>query len=79
MIELANKHVLVVGLDNRGRAACEVLRRAGATVVALDPADTQELRAEAGRLRPLGVEVGLGAAAPPEAEFALAWVSRRFR
>ena len=74
MIELANKQVLVIGLGGRGGDVCELLRRAGANVTALDHADTQDLRAEAGRLRLLGIDVRLGAAALPEQDFALAVV-----
>jgi UDP-N-acetylmuramoylalanine--D-glutamate ligase len=75
MYELENKQVLVVGLGARGRAACELLRGSGAQVLAVDQADTADLRAEAGRLRPLGVEVELGGKLPPNRAFNLAVVS----
>ncbi|MDB6018910.1 MAG: UDP-N-acetylmuramoylalanine--D-glutamate ligase [Pedosphaera sp.] len=75
MYELENKQVLVIGLGARGRAACELLRGSGANVMAVDEADTEELRAEAGRLRPLGVEVELGATVAPNRQFSLAVVS----
>jgi UDP-N-acetylmuramoylalanine--D-glutamate ligase len=75
MIELANKQVLVIGLGGRGGDVCEVLRRAGANVTALDHADTQDLRAEAGRLRLQGIDVRLGASSLPEQDFALAVVA----
>jgi UDP-N-acetylmuramoylalanine--D-glutamate ligase len=75
MSELMNKDVLVVGLGGRGRAACELLRRSGARVVAVDPEDTESLREEAHRLEPLGVEVQLGVSAPPKRDFNLAVLS----
>ncbi len=75
MYELANKQVLVVGLGARGRAACELLRTRGAQVMAVDGADTEALRQEAGRLRPLGIEVELGVSSPPDRQFSLAVVS----
>ena len=75
MLELENQQVLVIGLGGRGRAACEFLRRSGARVVGVDKADNQNLRQEADRLRPLGVEVVLGVSAPPERDFRLAVLS----
>src|SRR4051812_47461137 len=75
MYEFENKQVLVIGLGARGRAACELLRASGAHVMAVDESDTAELRTEAGRLRPLGVEVELGASVPPDRQFSLAVVS----
>ncbi len=75
MLELRNKQVLVIGLSGRGWAACEFLRRSGAKVVGVDNANDQELLHCADRLRPLGVEVVLGALAPPEREFSLAVLS----
>lgn len=79
MYELENKQVLVVGLGARGRAACELLRGSGAGVMAVDEADTVDLRAEADRLRPLGVEIGLGAIMPPDRQFSFAVVSPAVR
>ena len=75
MFELANKQVLVIGLGGRGRAACELLRRSGANVVAVDSADTADLRDGAEKLRPLGVEVALGVSTPPKRDFSLAVLS----
>jgi UDP-N-acetylmuramoylalanine--D-glutamate ligase len=75
MNELQDKQVLVVGLGPRGSAACELLRSGGANVTALDGADTADLRATAGRLRPLGVDVRLGATVPPPRPFSLAVLS----
>jgi UDP-N-acetylmuramoylalanine--D-glutamate ligase len=75
MFELANKKVLVIGLGDRGRAACELLRRSGADVFAIDSADNPGLRDNAARLRPLGVEVALGVSTPPASQFNLAVLS----
>ena len=72
MLELQNKQVLVIGLSSRGWAACEFLRRSGAKVVGVDKANNQDLRHRADRLRPLGIEVVLGASAPPDGDFSLA-------
>ena len=79
MLNLANKPVLVLGLGGRGRAACELLRRAGAIVVAADSADTPDLHAGAKHLRSLGIEVALGVAVPPRGDFALVVVSPAVR
>ena len=70
-----NKHVLVIGLGGRGQAACELLRRSGAHVTAVDSANTQYLREGRDRLRPLGIEVALGVTAPPNRDFSLAVIS----
>jgi UDP-N-acetylmuramoylalanine--D-glutamate ligase len=75
MYDLANKQVLVVGLGARGRAACALLRARGAHVMAVDGADTEDLRNEAVKLRPLGVEVELGVSRPPDRQFSLAVLS----
>src|SRR5579859_7043220 len=75
MYELQNKQVLVIGLGERGRAACRMLRTSGANVMAVDQADTEDLRKEAGRLRPLGIEVELGVRKSPDRQFSLAVVS----
>jgi UDP-N-acetylmuramoylalanine--D-glutamate ligase len=72
MLELASKQVLVIGLSSRGWAACEFLRRRGAKVVGVDKANNYDLRHRADRLRPLGIEVVLGASAPPAGDFSLA-------
>ena len=75
MLELANKQILVIGLGGRGLAACEFLRRSGAKVVGVDRANSHDLRRDADRLRPLGIEIALGVSAPPEGEFNLAILS----
>jgi UDP-N-acetylmuramoylalanine--D-glutamate ligase len=75
MFKLENKQVLVVGLGTRGRAACELLSRHGASVTVLDNADTEELRDEAGKLRSSGTEVLLGTMNPPKHEFSMAVLS----
>src|SRR5438128_2474576 len=75
MFELENQEVLVIGLGGGGRAACELLRRCGARVTAVDSADTPDLQAGADKLRPLGVDVALGVTAPPKRNFNLAVVS----
>ncbi len=72
MLDVANKQVLVVGLDGCGRAACEFLRRHGAKVTGVDSADTADLRERADKLRSLGVEVALGVPKPPSRGFSLA-------
>ncbi len=75
MLDLTDKQVLVIGFGGRGRAACELLQRQGARVVAVDTADTEDLRSRAARLRPLGVEVNLGVNSPPKGVFSLAVLS----
>ena len=69
------RQVLVIGLGGRGRAACELLSRSGVKVVGVDLADTADLREGARQLRRLGVEVMLGADAPPDRDFILAVLS----
>src|SRR3954463_16384054 len=75
MIEVENKSVLVLGLGPRGRAACALLRRAGARVTAVDHGETEELREGAEELRGSGVEVGLGTVELPKGEYDLVVVS----
>lgn len=75
MYDLQNQQVLVVGLGARGRAACRLLRSSGASVMAVDEADTADLRAAADNLRPLGVEVELGVKRTPNRPFNLVVVS----
>src|SRR5439155_2249551 len=75
MRELANKRVLVVGLGSSGQAACGLLRRREAKVVALDSADTLRLRGEADALRAAGIEVRLGVQLAPSDGFDLAVIS----
>src|SRR5438876_845071 len=65
MQELANTRVLVVGLGASGRAAVDLLLRRGAKVVAIDRADTAQLRQVAESLRESGVAVRLGVNEPP--------------
>jgi UDP-N-acetylmuramoylalanine--D-glutamate ligase len=75
MLELKDKQVLVIGLGPAGRAACALLRRAGAQVVAVDSANTEALRDVAEQLRSDGVQVELGIATVPKRPFALAIVT----
>jgi UDP-N-acetylmuramoylalanine--D-glutamate ligase len=75
MVPLENKRVIVLGLGASGVAAIELLRSRGANVSAFDSADTDALRAEAGRLRLKGVQVQLGSSTPPSEDFDLAVVS----
>ena len=65
MQELANKRVWVVGLGASGRAAVDLLLRRGAKVVAIDSADTPQLRQDAEGLRGSGAAVRLGVQEPP--------------
>ncbi|MBM3882227.1 MAG: UDP-N-acetylmuramoyl-L-alanine--D-glutamate ligase [Verrucomicrobia bacterium] len=70
MLALENKPVAVVGLSERGQAAARLLRRRGALVQALEPADTAPLRRTARELRAVGIRVKLGAVRrPPDATF----------
>jgi UDP-N-acetylmuramoylalanine--D-glutamate ligase len=75
MFDLDNKRILVVGLGGRGRAACQLLRQSGARVVAVDQADTPELRANLGHLTGLGIDVSLGVSTPPQGDFSLVVLS----
>jgi len=75
MLEIAHKRVLVIGLGASGRAACQLLRQRGATVVAIDEADTAGLRQEAAALEKMGVRVELRTKGAPEESFDLAVVS----
>lgn len=75
MLELKNKNVLVVGLGGRGQAACALLRRLEANVVAIDLADLETLRDTAKRLRADGIRIELGASKLPKEDFALAVLS----
>src|SRR6267154_293056 len=75
MYDLKNKNVLVIGLGGRGRAACELLHRSGASVFGVDSADTGDLRAGVEELRALGIEIALGVAVPPQRQFSLAVLS----
>jgi UDP-N-acetylmuramoylalanine--D-glutamate ligase len=75
MNDVKNKDVLVIGLGGRGRAACQLLHRYGARVVAVDAANTPDLQAGAAELRPMGVEVALGVSAPPKRNYSLAVLS----
>src|SRR5881275_824457 len=64
-MDLANQRVLVIGLGASGCAACELLRRREARVLAIDNADTPRLRREADPLRATGVDVRLGVQRAP--------------
>jgi UDP-N-acetylmuramoylalanine--D-glutamate ligase len=75
MQNITNSSVLVVGLGNRGRAACELLRRQGARVTGLDHAETEALRAVAVEMRAAGVDVRLGENDAPNEPFDFAVVS----
>jgi len=75
MHRLDNSRVLVVGLGASGRAACDLLRRRGAKVWAIDEADTPGLQAEALALKAAGVEVQLGLRGAPSLPFDLAVIS----
>jgi len=75
MPDLRNQTVLVASLDPRGQAACELLLRLAAHVVAVDGADTPALREVAAALRRAGAQVELGVATVPEVAFELAVVS----
>ncbi len=75
MREFANQRVLVVGLGSSGRAACNLLRRREANVVAVDHADTPHLRRGADELRAAGVEVRLGLERAPVEPFDLVVLS----
>src|ERR1041385_7182449 len=75
MLDLKDKQIRVMGLGGRGRAACGLLRRSGANVVAVDSANTDELRRAARELESEGVEVELGASTLPKKDFNLAIVS----
>lgn len=66
---MESKRVLVLGLGSSGSAAAALLRRRGARVVAVDSADTDALRWQAGRLRQQGAEVLLGTKQFPAGEF----------
>ena len=44
MFDFKSKEVLVIGLGGRGRAACEFLRGHGASVLAVDRANNEDLR-----------------------------------
>ena len=58
---LENKRVLVMGLGASGMAACDLLQRRGASVLALDSAGTPALNERAVQLRARGIAVQLSA------------------
>ena len=66
---MESKRALVIGLGSSGSAAAALLRKRNARVVAIDSADTEVLRREAGHLRGQGAEVWLGARQFPAGEF----------
>jgi UDP-N-acetylmuramoylalanine--D-glutamate ligase len=57
---LAGRRVVVVGLARSGLAACRLLLRLGARVLATDQKPAEQLPAEVGALRGLGVGLELG-------------------
>jgi UDP-N-acetylmuramoylalanine--D-glutamate ligase len=75
MTEFDNKLAVVVGLGNRGLAACELLHRLGARVVAVDRADTPALREAAQALSRAGARLELGATTLPDLPYDLAVLS----
>lgn len=60
MFKLEGKRVLLIGLGARGRAACRLLCKNGAAVVAVDSDNSNLLQQETNHLVELGVEVHLG-------------------
>src|SRR5437762_6149425 len=74
-LDIRDKHVLVIGLGGRGQAACRLLRRNGAKVLAVDSDNNQDLQKRAAELHPLGVEVSLGISTLPRRDFSFAVVS----
>lgn len=75
MYDLSGKRVLVIGLGVSGRAAVALLLRCGATVSAVDGADTPALREQVGPLLVRGAEVRLGQMECPAAPLDLAVIS----
>jgi len=75
MVPLENKTVLVLGLGVSGLAAIDLLRSHGATVLAVDSADTESLQRTAAGLRAQGVQVQLGASVAPLGKIDLGVVS----
>ena len=69
------QNAVVIGLGRSGRAAAQWLCRQGVTVLALDLADSPELRRTAQNLAALGVQVQLAAHNPPGRPFELAVLS----
>ena len=74
MVALENKNVLVLGLGDSGKAACDLLLRKGARVWAVDDARNEALERDAEALKARGVQVGLGGRIPA-GSFDLAVVS----
>lgn len=74
MLDLNHKQVLVLGIGPRGRAACELLRRSGANVVALESRAADEFNDAAKQLRGQGIEVKMDAELPRQ-PFDLAVIS----
>jgi UDP-N-acetylmuramoylalanine--D-glutamate ligase len=75
MLSLENKRVLVFGVGKSGAAAAELLLRRGASVLAIDDADTPQLKTIAAKLRRVGAMVRLGGSAAPDGDFDFAVVS----
>jgi UDP-N-acetylmuramoylalanine--D-glutamate ligase len=75
MNNLQHMRVLVIGLGDRGRAACALLAGRGAEVSAVDIADTPGLRSSTASLAQQGIRVRLGVRQIPPQPFDLAVVS----
>ncbi len=60
MIDLAGKHVVVIGLARSGEAACRLLLKQGAAVVGTDRRGEREIGADLCRLEQDGVRLELG-------------------
>jgi UDP-N-acetylmuramoylalanine--D-glutamate ligase len=75
MIPLESKQVLVIGLGKSGLAAADFLRRRGASVLAIDSAETAALERDVAPLKDHGVSVQLGIKTAPEGRFDLVVVS----
>ena len=75
MFDVANKTVLVLGLDAHGRAAAELLLQRGSRVVAFDTAVDRDSMEPIAALRASGAEVLPGTSPVPSGDFALAVLS----
>lgn len=73
--EIANKDVLVAGLDEAGIAACLLLRRQGARVFAMTSGAASVAPTALQRLRELGITLLSETAGLPPTDFALAVLS----
>jgi UDP-N-acetylmuramoylalanine--D-glutamate ligase len=79
MPDLANKQVLVVGLDEDGVALAEFLIQAGCRVTAIDREDSEDRRVRARPLQASGVSVQLGAKSIPDVPLDFAAISPQVR